>query len=229
MKLHVVHRTTYRYAGEVSQNYNEVRLKPISADGQICDSFSLVTQPPSRLSSYQDFYFNYVQLFEITQPHDELTIESVTDVTTESRALSCDAISAPVSRLPECYQLERCYDFIQPSTLVAVSPEVWRLALDATEGKTDIWQSAVAIMRFIYSGFGYVPNATSVHTHMNEVLVQRRGVCQDFAHVMLGMCRAIRIPARYVSGRLTGLARLVRGIPPGSRLVWTRSHQQPAR
>src|SRR6266850_4249279 len=200
MKLHVVHRTTYRYAGPVTQNLNEVRLKPMSADGQVCDSFSLTTQPVSRLSPYLDFYFNYVEFFEVQEPHKELTIESVSTVTTHSRSLPRDAVTAPTTRLPECLQLERCYDFIQPSALVAVSPLVWRLALDASAGNTDVWQCAVAIMLFIYSGFSYVPNATSVNTHMSEVLQQRRGVCQDFAHVMLGMCRAIKIPARYVSG-----------------------------
>src|SRR6266850_453293 len=202
MKLHVVHRTTYRYAGPVTQNLNEVRLKPMSADGQVCDSFSLTTQPVSRLSSYLDFYFNYVEFFEVQEPHKELTIESVSTVTTHSRSLPRDAVTAPTTRLPECLQLERCYDFIQPSALVAVSPLVWRLALDASAGNTDVWQCALAIMRFIYSGFSYVPNATSVNTHMSEVLEQRRGVCQDFAHVLLGMCRAMKIPARYVSGYL---------------------------
>jgi transglutaminase-like putative cysteine protease len=200
MKLHVVHRTIYRYGGAVTQNLNEIRLKPMSADGQVCDSFNLTTRPASRLSSFLDFYFNYVQCFEIGEPHHELAIETVSTVTTQARLLPRDAITSPITRLPECHLLERCYDFTQPSTLVAVSPEVWRLAVDTCHGMTDIWQSAVAIMRFIHSGFRYVPNATNVTTHMSEVLQQRRGVCQDFAHVMLGMCRAIKIPARYVSG-----------------------------
>jgi transglutaminase-like putative cysteine protease len=54
----------------------------------------------------------------------------------------------------------------------------------------------------VHDNFTYTPLATSVSTHMTEVIQQRRGVCQDFAHVMLGMCRAIKIPARYVSGYL---------------------------
>lgn len=57
-------------------------------------------------------------------------------------------------------------------------------------------------MRFIHANFAYVPLSTDVNTHMIEVVRQRRGVCQDFAHVMLGMCRTLKIPARYVSGYL---------------------------
>ena len=57
-------------------------------------------------------------------------------------------------------------------------------------------------MGFVYRQFTYEPLATHVHTHMSSVLAQRKGVCQDFAHVMLGLCRAVRIPALYVSGYL---------------------------
>jgi transglutaminase-like putative cysteine protease len=57
-------------------------------------------------------------------------------------------------------------------------------------------------MQFVHGQFAYTPRATTVHTHMRDVLRERRGVCQDFAHVLLGMCRAVRIPARYASGYL---------------------------
>src|SRR6266702_696758 len=200
MKLHVVHRTIYRYAEAVAQNFNEVRLKPMSSDGQVCDSFELRITPSSRLSFYLDFYFNYVQCFEIIEPHKDLIIEGVAEVTTHRASLPLDAITAPLSRLTESFQLEQCYDFTQSSSFVAVSPEVWRLAVDASQGQNDIWQTAVAVMCFIHANFRYAPDSTTVNTHMNDVLQQRQGVCQDFAHVMLGMCRALKIPARYVSG-----------------------------
>ena len=67
-------------------------------------------------------------------------------------------------------------------------------------------------MDFIHREFAYVPTATNVHTHMREVLRLRRGVCQDFTHVMLGICRSLKIPARYVSGYLyNGPADQLRG------------------
>src|SRR5204862_6666442 len=107
------------------------------------------TIPSSRLSSYLDFYFNYVQCFEILDPHKELVIESTASVTTDLYPLALEATTSPITRLKESYQLEQCYDFTQPSFFVAVSPEIWRLALDASDGQTDIWQTAVVIMRFI--------------------------------------------------------------------------------
>ena len=139
MKLHVVHRTTYRYADPVSLNLNETRLKPVSSHGQLCDAFELRITPFARISSYVDFYFNYVQTFEIVDPHNELTIESSSEVTTNVHPLALDSLTVPLKRLAERNEFEKCYDFTQPSSLVAVSPEVWRLAVDAAAGQTDIW------------------------------------------------------------------------------------------
>jgi len=202
LKLQVIHRTVYVYHEPVSQSFNEVRLKPASSDGQICDNFDLKIQPAAHVAHYVDFYFNFVHVFEIHELHNDLTVESTADVTTAARLLAVTADVAPMSALPEVVRQEMCYDFLQSSTLVGASPKIWRLALDATQGQTDVWQSAQAIMRFVHDSFSYVPASTNVKTQVEEVLEQRRGVCQDFAHVMIGMCRSLKIPARYVSGYL---------------------------
>ncbi|MDI1336152.1 MAG: transglutaminase family protein [Lacunisphaera sp.] len=203
MKLHVLHRTRFHYAATVRESFNEARLQPVTHGAQVCHNFILKILPTTRLSHYLDFYFNYVHLFDLTQPHTELVVEANSTVTTgDTPALAADAAPAPLSAIDECARMERCYDFLQTSTYVDVSPEVWRLALDATEGQTDTWQAAQGIMRYIHRHFRYQSAATHVHTHMRDVLQARAGVCQDFAHVMLGFCRALKIPARYVSGYL---------------------------
>ena len=102
----------------------------------------------------------------------------------------------------EAGQSDRCFDFVQASRFTDTSPETWRLAVDATEGQTDAWQAALAIMRFVHGRMAYEPQTTHVHTQAREALAEGRGVCQDFAHVMIGLCRAAQIPARYVSGYL---------------------------
>jgi transglutaminase-like putative cysteine protease len=203
MKLHILHRTRFKYATTVRESFNEARLQPFTTDAQVCHNFLLKILPTSRLSHYLDFYFNYVHLFDITQSHTELVVEATSTVTTgDAPVLAAGATPAPLSEIGACARLERCYDFLQTSTYVEAGPELWRLALDATDGQTDAWQAAQAIMRFINREFRYQPAATHVHTHMREVLQARAGVCQDFAHVMIGLCRALKIPARYVSGYL---------------------------
>ena len=158
--------------------------------------------PAARLSHYSDFHANVIHFFELPTPHTSLLVESSATVTTLAIATDPAGAPVPMSRLPECKRTERCFDFLQESTHVENSPEAWRLALDITAGAQDIWQAACAIMGYVRSTFTYTPNVTSVHTHMRDVLTDRRGVCQDFAHVMLGLCRAIHIPALYVSGYL---------------------------
>ncbi|EEF62836.1 transglutaminase family protein [Pedosphaera parvula] len=202
MKLQVFHRTQYTYASPVIESFNEVRLHPLSIDGQNCQSFILKVLPASRLSHYFDFFQNYVHFFEVLGPHNVLTIESTSKVTTAYVPLPEDAETVPLSRLAELTQLDKCYDFLQPSQFVTLGPEVWRLALDATAGETDTWRAALIIMRYIHGSFTYTPQSTNVNTMVEEVIQLRRGVCQDFAHLMLGMCRSLKIPARYVSGYL---------------------------
>ncbi|HSU53350.1 MAG TPA: transglutaminase family protein, partial [Candidatus Dormibacteraeota bacterium] len=200
MKLRIVHRTIYRYADLVTQNTNEVRLKPLSAAPQNCDWFELNLTPRARCSSYVDFYFNYVQRFEIPEPHRELVIESVSTVTTGEPNLPSEADSAPMTRLSECHRLEKCHDFIQPTAFIPLTPEVWRLAIDASEAQTGIWQTARSMAAFVHCNFKYSPNSTTINTPLADILLRKEGVCQDFAHLMLAMCRSLKIPARYVSG-----------------------------
>jgi transglutaminase-like putative cysteine protease len=202
MRFHIVHRTRYTYASPVRESFNEIRLRPFTNEHQTVESFLLKILPPCRLRHYEDFYKNTVHHFEIPESHISVVVEALSTVSTRSIALPLDATPAPLDRLPECARNERCFDYLLPSRYVDTDPETWRLAVDAITGRTDIWQAAVAIMRFIYGNFRYTPLSTHVHTHMREVLQQRAGVCQDFAHVMLGMCRAVKIPALYVSGYL---------------------------
>lgn len=202
MRFDIVHRTRYTYASPVRDSFNEVRLKPVSNEHQTVESFLLKVVPVGRLRHYEDFFKNWVHHFEIPEPHSSLSIESSLRVSTRDQALPLDATPAPLSRLPEAARSERCFDYLQASRYVDLDPRTWRLAIDATAGQSDIWQASVAIMGFLYGHLKYTPNSTHVHTHMSEVLDQREGVCQDFAHVMIGMCRAMKIPALYVSGYL---------------------------
>jgi len=203
MKLSVLHRTHYAYAAPVQDSYNEARLQPCDCETQRRHSFILKVLPSSRLTHYLDFYFNCVHLFDVSRPHSELTVEASSTVTTsEAPGLPEDAALAPLATLAAGTRIDRCYDYLQPSQFVNDSVEAWRLALDITAGETDAWQAALKIMRHIHHDFRYEPASTHVHTTVRESMQLRKGVCQDFAHVMIGLCRALKLPARYVSGYL---------------------------
>jgi transglutaminase-like putative cysteine protease len=203
MKWEIKHLTRYDYASAVKESFNEVRLTPVNSEHQRVESFLLKVLPATRLRHYTDFYSNVVHHFEIAELHSALAIESNSIVDTRPPpALPAEATPAPLAALKEAVQERGCFDFLQASRFVDVEPQTWRLAVDATMGLTDAWQQSLAIMRFVHQRLVYQPHATHVHTHMREVLEQGRGVCQDFAHVMLGLCRCVKIPAVYVSGYL---------------------------
>ena len=201
MKLHISHRTRYDYASAVRESFNEARLRPASDERQTCNDFKLLITPHATVSHYLDFHGNCVHLFEINAPHLELSVSVQSTVTTpDTPSLPPSATTVPLSEIGKAATL--CYEFLPPSTYVDITPETEQLAQTASGGETDVWQAAQSIMRYIHAEFSYQPASTNVHTHMREVLKARHGVCQDFAHVMLGFCRALKIPARYVSGYL---------------------------
>jgi transglutaminase-like putative cysteine protease len=203
MKWDITHRTHYQYPSPVFGSVNELHLEPISNEAQTLEFFELRTSPEARVGNYHDFYSNRVHHFEIADPHNELTIESHSIVTTRGlQGLALSDRPASRSQLKDVVKVGRCYDFIQTSRFVDTAPETWRLALDAIRDEDDVWQCALRLMEFVHQHLTYQSQSTSVHTHMREVLAARQGVCQDYAHVLLGLCRSLQIPALYVSGYL---------------------------
>jgi len=203
MRYDILHSTRYVYASPVRDSFNDVRLHPVPNPDQTVESFLLKVLPAARLSHYVDFYRNWVHHFEIPETHAYLMIESRSRVTTHPPPpLPTTEPVCSFDKLVEANNVERCFDYLQSSRYIEIETEVWRLAVDATMGKTDVWHAIVALMEFVHGYLKYESKSTHVHTHMREVLKERRGVCQDFAHLMIGLCRSLKIPARYISGYL---------------------------
>ena len=202
MKYDILHRTRYTYASPVRDSFNDVRLQPMPIPGQTVESFLLKVLPAARLTHFKDFYSNWVHHFEITEPHSQLLIEANSRVVTMPNASLPAVKLCSYEQMKEAVNIERCFDYLRESRYVELSPEAWKLALDATQGVDDAWLAALALMKFVHTHLKYETASTHVHTHMNEVLRDRRGVCQDFAHFLIGLCRLMKIPARYVSGYL---------------------------
>ena len=203
MKWQIIHSTRYEYGSEVRDSVNNVCLQPLPIPEQTVELFLLKVLPASRLTHSHDLFSNRISRFEITEPHNSLLIEAQSRVSTHPPAplpvaeklCSFEAIQAVANT--ECW-----FHFLQTSRFVVISPEVWKLAVDATHGLDDAWLAALALMEFVFGFLKYEPYSTHVHTHMVEVMKGRRGVCQDFAHLLIGLCRTLKIPARYVSGYL---------------------------
>ncbi|NBB79306.1 MAG: transglutaminase family protein [Verrucomicrobia bacterium] len=201
MKFSIRHTTAYQYSEPVWDSFNDAHLCPVSDDYQNCLSFDLeITPPSSAVMRRLDFYTNQVHHFEVMEPHDSLTVSarSVVETFADTRDLS---VSVPLAGLSGLECDERYYDFLSNSPRVALGP-MWTHEADAIVSRIeeDVRLRAEAIMGFIYEQFSYVSGSTHVASKIEDVFPQRRGVCQDFAHIMIALCRAVGIPARYVSG-----------------------------
>jgi transglutaminase-like putative cysteine protease len=199
MLISLLHRTTFAYAGKAHDSFNEVRLKPLDDASQLCRSFELRTDPATQMRDYLDFYGNTVHYFDIMAGHEKLVIEAVSQVETTPNAARPEVPVVPNGEGDAERELRA--EFVVDSHYVPLDVSVWKEAQDALQdGRVDIWADVRRICQHVYRTFAYKPRSTGVATLATDAIKLRSGVCQDFAHVALGMCRTSGIPARYVSG-----------------------------
>lgn len=202
MKLSVRHRTTFHYATPVTQSINTLHLEPRTFPYQKTISALIRVIPATRVRKFTDLFQNITHHFELPAAHLRLEIESrikvhnlPLDISDASRAAALGSYDDPSIR-------ELTWPYLQESHWVSRHPEVWRQALDITRSLTSVFDQANALMGWIHREFRYETGVTNANTHLEEAFAMKCGVCQDFTHVMLGLCRAVGIPARYASGYL---------------------------
>jgi transglutaminase-like putative cysteine protease len=240
MHLHLLHRTTFVYDGLARDSFNEVRLRPMDNDLQSCRRFTLRIQPEAPTREYVDFHGNTTHYFSVANPHSELTVEAESEVETTPNAARPPPPQGDLLLPMSPGEAEMQAEYLQASHYVALTEELereCRVALAA--GRGSAWDEFHRLGRHVRRTFTYKPEATGVHTLASDALRLRAGVCQDFAHVLIGLSRCAGIPARYVSGyflnrnRQPGEAEAshawVEGWMPG--LGWTAfdpTHERPA-
>jgi transglutaminase-like putative cysteine protease len=133
--------------------------------------------------------------------HQSLVIEAESEVETVPDAGRMAVPAVSVAELAASPEREMHAEFCTDSRYVPLAPELWREAQDAlASGRSDVWNDVVRIAGHVYATIAYRTGATGIGTMATDALAIRAGVCQDFAHVTLGLCRCMGIPARYVSG-----------------------------
>ena len=206
MLLEIRHVTEYHYAEPVRESVMELWMQPRKGGGQRLISFTLDLDPASRLFSYPDAFGNAVYHFDVPQPHERLHIEARAAVETGPPGELPAALDhGEWDRMRSDFVRGECFDFLKPHGY-AVETEllqkfVTERNLDALRTR-DPLTALLALNDAIYHAFDYEPGVTEADSPIDIALSQGRGVCQDFAHVMLAICRAWGMPARYVSGYL---------------------------
>jgi transglutaminase-like putative cysteine protease len=191
MQLSVVHRTVLAYDEEIADTAMEMRLRPRDESGQRCLSYELHVEPRGPVRAYNDAFGNTVQVYNHRPPHRQVVVEARSVVLTSPPAPARESTISEGER----YRLLR---FDGP---VTDSPALRSMAAEAAPADADATPELLSdLAALVYGRFVYEQNVTNVASTVDDLLRLGRGVCQDFAHLWLGLCRALCIPARYVSG-----------------------------
>jgi transglutaminase-like putative cysteine protease len=206
MRLDIRHVTEYRYDEPVRESVMELWMRPIRSQTQRVASFELDIEPPSQVLSYSDPWGNVVHHFDVPHPHRRLNILATSRVETQPPAnLPAGLGMDEWERLASPAVRGDCWDFLHLHGLVAETPAlhefIVRHALDDLRAH-DPLTAVRELSGDLYRAFDYEAGVTGADSPIDHALIEGRGVCQDFAHIMIAVCRRWGVPARYVSGYL---------------------------
>jgi transglutaminase-like putative cysteine protease len=197
MNFAIRYLTQYRYDGDVVDNLNALRVKPAGNGRQRCDEFSVRLDPEVRLHRHADYFGTEVVEFEVSRPHDHLTIDVRARVVTQAPP---SPPAAPWSALHEPDYREAGGEFLLQTDNAEL--EALRELLDATRAAASPLETLLLVTELIPERFEYRKGATYVDSTVAHLLDVGAGVCQDFVHLGLCLLRHHGIAARYVSGYL---------------------------
>lgn len=218
MKYRIQHVTQYQYSEPVSLCHSIAHLKPVHTRHQQCHVANVRVDPwPAVTREHEDFFGNRVNYFSIQQAHDALKVTATSEVTVEPLVLPESGKTTPWERAATRIhdkgdgQMIDARIFTLPSAHIPLDPAARAFATTSFTTGRPLLEAVTDLMGRIFREFEYDPASTTIATPVARVMEQRRGVCQDFAHVAISGLRGIGIAARYVSGYLETLP------PPGQQ------------
>ena len=198
------HTTRFRYSAPINESIMEVRIQPRSDGNQYCLDFQLHTSPRAHIMNYRGEFGNRVHHFDIPNSHNQLTITAVALVDVNAPSSLPEALTARAwDELDTLTDSGDYWDTLMPSHFANPSKMLYELALELDVRRRDDPLTVLRdLNRDIHRIFDYSPKTTRVDSPIDEALSMRKGVCQDFAHIMITLVRHLQIPCRYVSGYL---------------------------
>ena len=219
-RLQIVHRTGFTYEEPATASYNEARMLPRSRNGQFVLRAALEISPQATQHSYADYWETPVSTFEVLTPHRQLTVTatSIVDVRPLPASTAPFGWDELESRIPRSTALTEC---LMQTWATAPDGSMRDLAADIRARGGDVGETAMAICRAVGEAMEYRRGVTGVSSTARDAWPTRSGVCQDIAHIALGLMRSAGIPARYVSGYLLPDANVPIGQPiTGESHAW---------
>jgi transglutaminase-like putative cysteine protease len=203
MHYSIRHLTRFRYSAPISESFMELRMQPRTEATQHCVWFDLSIKPRTRLTSYRDHLGNLIHHFDLPGHHTQLAIKSEAVVEIAPQTLPESLGAGAWQELDALVADGDYWEMLMPSRFAGPTDLLGKLAHELDVRRRD---DPLGLLRELtarlHEAFEYAPQATKVDSPIDEALSNRRGVCQDFAHIMIALVRGVRIPCRYVSGYL---------------------------
>ena len=199
-RYRVAHRSLYEYDRSVGASFNEARLTPAQTPWQARLESTISIDPVTWNHRYVDYWGNEVRVFEADRPHRSLEVRATSLVELDP-ARRPGAGSAGWSDLASPAVRDRFAEFLAQTPATEPPPELAELARAVAAGHDPV-PAARAIGEAVHEAVTYRTGVTAVHTTAVEAWDERVGVCQDYAHLVVGALRHVGVPARYVSGYL---------------------------
>ena len=204
----VRHRTEYRYSDYVSSSYSRACLRPRNTPSQQVVSNLIEILPAADvLTEHQDIFGNWSHYIEVRSRHTEFKVHKTSVVTITWPKVDLDELNRwTVASAAADLRADRQVDAVEysgftlPSDLVELTPQVEEYARTILPENRPLGEALTDLYHRVYTDFSYAKGATSTKTTLTELLDQRAGVCQDFAHLAAGCLRSVGLPGRYVSG-----------------------------
>lgn len=203
MKHHIIHDTVFHYDHPVSESIMEVRLHPRDDERQRCQRCTLNITPKAPVHSFVDALGNHVHHFNIPNPLTTLIVRADTVVEVWEPPVLPDTLPLHSWDALTAEQYHERLDMVLPSRFTPASPMLLTfMEQHHIDRQNDPLSTVQRISALLYAHITYAPQSTTVDSTIDEVLMHRRGVCQDITHLMIAICRRLGIPSRYVSGYL---------------------------
>ena len=207
-RYRVVHETRYRYQSTVTLSQQYLHLTPRPFAWQQTESHLIWLDPVvSESKDGLDYFGNHIRHVALTVPHDSLLVHAESTVLLRARpGLAAITATLPWESVRDMMGKEKSAATLEACRYLYASPHVhWFPELEAyarksyTPGRHQL-DAALELTERIFDDFEFDSKATEISTPLEQVLRGRRGVCQDFAQLMIGCLRSIGLPARYISG-----------------------------
>jgi transglutaminase-like putative cysteine protease len=202
MEFEITHTTSYSYEHPAAEAYGEARLTPPNLPTQQVLSHRLEIDPATRTSDYIDHFGNAVNFFSLPYRHRKLLISNFVVVRTLPQERPASSLELSIGEARQIFSsaLPDVFDYLHPSEIVQTGNEAVQWAKRFLPAKAQLGEGLQRLNEAIHESFSYTKGATDNSTALAAIWKERKGVCQDFAHVALSILRTAGLPARYVCG-----------------------------